>query len=113
MGAKQRKYTAQFKAKVVLEVIRGEKSPADACRNYKIHNSVLTRWKREFLDRAHQAFETGEQANQEAGRIAELEQMVGRLTMQLEIAKKALGGLSGKAGVSEATEPGVSAERGV
>ncbi|HEY9653585.1 MAG TPA: transposase, partial [Coleofasciculaceae cyanobacterium] len=49
MAAKQRKYTAQFKAKVVLEVIRGEKSPADACRSYKIHNSVLTRWKREFL----------------------------------------------------------------
>jgi transposase-like protein len=43
MAAKQRKYTAQFKAKVVLEVIRGEKSPADACRSYKIHNSVLTR----------------------------------------------------------------------
>ena len=48
MAAKQRKYTAQFKAKVVLEVIRGEKSPADACRSYKIHNSLLTRWKREF-----------------------------------------------------------------
>ncbi|MBD3885360.1 transposase [Phormidium tenue FACHB-886] len=45
MAANQRKYTAQFKAKVVLEVIRGEKSPADACRVYKIRNSVLTRWK--------------------------------------------------------------------
>lgn len=100
MAAKQRKYTAQFKAKVVLEVIRGEKSPADACRSYKIHNSVLTRWKREFLDRAHQAFESGEQTNQEAGRVAELEQMVGRLTMQLEIAKKALGGSSGGNGGS-------------
>ncbi len=85
MAAKQRKYTAQFKAKVVLEVIQGEKSPAEACRNYKLHNSVLTRWKREFLDRAHQAFESGEQTSQEAGRVAELEQMVGRLTMQLEL----------------------------
>jgi transposase-like protein len=100
MAAKQRKYTAQFKAKVVLEVLRGEKSPADACRVYKIHNSVLTRWKREFLDRAHQAFENGEQNHPEAGRIAELEQMVGRLTMQLEIAKKASGGLSGDKGGS-------------
>ena len=50
--------------------------------------------------RAHQAFETGEQTSQQAGRIAELEQMVGRLTMQLEIAKKALGGLSGDRGGS-------------
>jgi transposase len=89
MAAKQGKYSAQFKAKVGLEIIRGETSPADACRSYKLHNSVLTRWKRECLDRADQAFETGEQTNQEAGRIAELEQMVGRLTMPLEIAKKA------------------------
>jgi transposase len=69
----------------VLEVLRGEKSPADACRTYKIHNSVLTRPKREFLERAHQAFESGEQTAQEEGRIAELERMVGQLTMQLEI----------------------------
>lgn len=89
MAANQRKYTAQFKTKVVLEVIRGEKSPADVCRAYKIHNSVLTRWKREFLERAYQAFESGEQTSQEEGRIAELERMVGQLTMQLEIAKKA------------------------
>lgn len=89
MAATQRKYTAQFKAKVVLEVLRGEKSPADACRAYKIHNSVLTRWKREFLERADKAFESSEQTSQEEGRIAELERMVGQLTMQLEIAKKA------------------------
>jgi transposase len=96
MAATQRKYTAQFKAQVVLEVIRGEKSPADACRTYKIHSSVLTRWKREFLDRAHQAFEGGEQVSQEQGRIAELERMIGQLTMQLEIAKKASRLLNGE-----------------
>lgn len=41
MAANQRKYTAQFKAKVVLEVLQGEKSPTDACRTYKLHNSKL------------------------------------------------------------------------
>lgn len=79
----------------MLAVIRGEKSPADACRAYKIHNSVLTRWKREFLERAHPAFENGEQMSQDEGRIAELERKVGQLTMQLEIAKKASELLSG------------------
>ena len=89
MAANQRKYTAQFKAKVVLEVLQGEKSPADACRTYKLHNSVLTRWKREFLEHSHQVFEVPQQVAQEAGKVAELERMVGQLTMQLEIAKKA------------------------
>ncbi len=65
MAANQRKYIAQFKAKVVLEVLRGEKSPADACRSYKIHNSVLTRWKREFLERAPACI--GERGANDAG----------------------------------------------
>ena len=89
MVANPRKYTAQLKAKVVLEVLQGEKSPADACRTYKLHNSVLTRWKREFVEHSHQVFEVPQQVAQEAGKVAELERMVGQLTMQLEIAKKA------------------------
>lgn len=89
MAANQCKYTAQFKAKVVLEVLQGEKSPADVCRTYKLHNSVLTRWKHEFLERSHQVFEVPQQVTEEAGKVAELERMVGQLTMQLDIAKKA------------------------
>lgn len=46
--------------------------------------------------RAHQAFESGEQVSQEQGRIAELERMIGQLTMQLEIAKKASRLLTGE-----------------
>lgn len=80
MPANQRKYAAQLRAKAVLKVIRGEKSLAETCRAYKIHNSVLTRWKREFLERAHQVFEGREQTTQEEGRIAKLDRMVGQLT---------------------------------
>lgn len=52
MAVNRRKYTAQFKAKVVLELLRGETTPADACHTYKTHVSVLTRRKRDFLERA-------------------------------------------------------------
>ena len=62
---------------------------------YKLHVSVLTRWKREFLERAHQAFEVPEQVAIEEGKVAELERLVGQLTMQLETAKKASKLLSG------------------
>jgi transposase-like protein len=89
MGSHQRKYTSQFKAKVVLEVLRGEKSPTEACREYKLHHSVLTRWRHEFLESAHQVFDGATQISQEEGRIAELERKIGQLTMELEIAKKA------------------------
>ena len=82
---KRRKFTAQFKAKVVLELLSGAKTPAQACRHYGIKDSLLYKWRREFLEKAPMVFEERRDhlAEYEA-RIAELERMVGRLTMELE-----------------------------
>lgn len=83
---KRRRFSAEFKARVVLEVLGGAKTPAEVCREHRLSSQLLNTWKRHFLDHAAQVFE-GDSA--EAQRVAELERMVGRLTMQLEIAKKA------------------------
>jgi transposase-like protein len=88
--ANRRKYDPDFKARVVLEMISGEKGLLQASREYGIKESVLSRWKQEFLERAGQVFEPAQAKDQHAQRIAELERMVGRLTMQLEMAKKVL-----------------------
>ena len=89
---KRRKFTAQFKAKVVLELLSGAKTPAQACRHYGIKDSLLYKWRREFLEKAPMVFEERRDhlAEYEA-RIAELERMVGRLTMELEATKKVWG----------------------
>lgn len=87
---KRRTFTAEFKARVVLELLGGQKSMAQASREYGIKDTVLSRWKQEFIQRASQVFERGEVHSEEAVRMAELERMVGRLTMDLEAAKKAL-----------------------
>ena len=50
---------------------------------------LLGQWKSELLARAPQIFEQDQARSIEQERIAELERLVGRLTMQLEIAKKA------------------------
>jgi transposase-like protein len=89
MSSQTPKYTPQFKAKVVLELVSGERTNAEACRHYNIHRSVITRWRAEFLERAAELFTVPDQINQDQARIAELEQMVGKLTMKLEIAQKA------------------------
>jgi len=86
--SKRRIFTAKFKTQVVLDVLSGVKSTAEACREYNLQSQVLNRWKAQFLDQAHTIFETDAQQNQEQHRLAELEQMVGRLTMELEAAKK-------------------------
>jgi transposase len=97
MNKQRRTFSAEFKTRVVLEMLSGEKGLMQASRDYEIKDTVLSRWKQEFLDRAPQLFEAPK-ADDQSERIAELEQMVGRLTMQLDMAKKVLGysGLAGK-----------------
>lgn len=86
--AERRKFTAEFKAKVVLELISGKKGLMEASRGYEIKDTVLSRWKQEFLERAPRVFEQAKSADPQAERIAELERLVGRMTLQLDMAKK-------------------------
>ncbi len=49
---KARKFSPEFKAQVVLEIVSGRKSLALASREYQIKNTVLSRWKAQFLEGA-------------------------------------------------------------
>lgn len=85
----RRRFSAEFKTKVVLELITGKKSLTEASREYQIKDTLLSRWKQEFLERAGEVFEQPKDIQEKDVRIAELERMVGRLTMQVELSKKA------------------------
>lgn len=89
----RRKFSPEFKVKVVLEMLRGEKGVMQASREYGIKDTVLSRWKQEFIGRASDIFRTdgSEEQRQVAERIAELERMVGRLTLELDMTKKVFG----------------------
>jgi transposase-like protein len=86
---KRRKFSADFKAEQVLAILTGSKTAAESCREYDLKPQLLSDWKSEFLAKAPTLFQGEDQRTQEAVRIAELERLVGRLTLQLEIAKKA------------------------
>ena len=85
---KRRRFTAEFKAMVVLEMLTEQKSAAQASREYRIKDSVLSRWKQEFIERSPTLFEQGTAQDDREERIAELERMVGRLATELEMSKK-------------------------
>jgi transposase len=91
MGRTPRKFTAEFKAKVVLDMLTNNKSLSQASREYGIKDSVLSRWRQEFVERAPQLFEQPNNQRSSEERVAELERMVGRLAMQVEAAKKVFG----------------------
>ena len=92
MTRQHRTFTPEFKIRLLLELISGEKTLMEASREYGIKDSVISRWKTEFLERAPSIFTENTQSEHGAqSRIAELERMVGRLTMELEMAKKVYG----------------------
>ena len=86
--SQRRNFTPQFKARVVLELVTKLRTTAQVCREYDLKEQVVTRWKAEFLERASTLFAADRQREEDEMRIAELERLVGRLAMELEIAKK-------------------------
>ena len=87
--AKRRRFTPEFKARVVLEELTGVKDKAEICREYRLSGQLFSRWRAEFVERAPEIFATERSRGDEQERIAELERMIGRLTMELEVSKKA------------------------
>jgi putative transposase len=87
---KRRQFTGAFKAQVVLEVLSGHKTLAEASREYRVKPEIIARWRRQFLENAASVFATSSAVNGEAeARIAELERALGQKTLELEVAKKA------------------------
>ena len=87
---KRRNFTSEFKAEVVLEALSVESSQAEVCRRHNLSDEQLSKWKRQLLEKAATLFEPADkQSDASAERIAQLEQLVGRLTLALDIQKKA------------------------
>lgn len=90
MARTRRNFSAEFKAKVVLEIIRGSKTAAEVCREYNLKADLVSHWKNQFMINAAQVFENGTKVDPQQARIEELERLAGKLSLELEIAKKAL-----------------------
>ena len=90
--AKRRRFTAEFKASVVLEALSGESSQAELWgRRHNLSEDQVSKWKQQFLENAASVFvSTDKQSSEAAERIAHLEHLVGRLTIALDIQKKSL-----------------------
>jgi transposase len=91
MANRPRRFTPEFKSQVVLELLTQQRSAGEICRVHQIKDSLLYRWKQEFLERSASVFASGDhgEVSRLSQRVGELERMVGRLTLELDVAKKA------------------------
>ena len=57
MSRKRTTYSAEFKAKVVLEILEGEKTLNEIASKYDLLPKNLQNWKKQFLENAFLAFD--------------------------------------------------------
>ncbi len=84
---KKSTFSAEFKAQVALEAMRGDKSQAVLCREYNLSADLVSRWRQQLIERASELFATPAGRSAEQSRIAELERLVGQLSLELAAAK--------------------------
>jgi len=73
MSRKRKTYTADFKAKVVLELLEGEKTLSEIASKYDILPKSLQQWKKQFLENASLAFDKSAVVKEYKEQIKELE----------------------------------------
>ncbi|MDA3130317.1 IS3 family transposase [Aliibacillus thermotolerans] len=93
MKQKRKRYSPEFKAQVVLEILKEEKSLTELSSEYGIHVNQLRKWKTQFLEQMPQLFQkqNKDQEKMKADYEEQIENLyteVGRLTTQLSWLKK-------------------------
>lgn len=88
----RRKFTAKFKTKVVLELLKERSSLAELAQKYELAPQQLSTWKREFLTNAEDVFEKGakskkSQADEEKDKLLKT---IGKLKVENDFLKDAL-----------------------
>jgi putative transposase len=86
----RKRHSAEVKAKVALEAIKGQKTVNEIASEYGVHPTQITQWKKQVLEELPQIFSSrrakGEQA--EEALKATLYQEIGQLKVELDWVKK-------------------------
>jgi transposase len=89
LALNRHRFTREFKLQVVREVEAG-KPPAQAAREYQVHPTLIVRWRQEHQHDAERAFTGNGRLYKDEARITELARMIGQLTLEKALLKKAL-----------------------
>jgi transposase len=90
MKSKRQKHSGSFKAKVAIDAIQERETLAELSKKYDIHPNQITRWKKEFLERAPQLFEKSNPADDHEKEMEKMFAKIGQLEMERDFLKKNL-----------------------
>jgi len=92
MSTKRRKFSKEFKAKVVLEALKERETLESLAKKYELHPAQITLWKTQAMSNFPALFNSGEKSqNQDKGvDLEELYAQIGKLKVQNDFLKKKL-----------------------
>lgn len=93
MSKTRRKHSADFKTKVVLDMLKGSETLSEIAGKYGVHPTQITKWRRAFLEKAPELFSEKSNTKERAREAAETElyKKIGQLQMELDFFKKKSG----------------------
>ena len=93
MTGQRKRYSADFKAKVALEAIRGEMTLAQLAAKHGVHQTLINAWKKQAVEGMSGTFSGKAEApaQDRQGEIDKLHAMIGQLVVERDFLKRASG----------------------
>ena len=91
MSKIRRNHAPQFKAKVALGALGGEKTIHEIAAKHQVHPNQVTQWRRQLIDQAATLFGKGAPSADPAGDRETLLDKIGQLTVEKDFLARVLG----------------------
>jgi transposase len=93
MTGKRKRYSAEFKAKIALEALRGELTVSQLATKHGVHQTMISGWKRQALEGLSTVFSGRSEAKEVAreGEVEKLHAKIGQLLVERDFLAKASG----------------------
>ena len=90
---KRRRFSAEFKARVALEALIGDKTLAELAARHGVHANMIAQWKRQAKEGLPEVFSKAVSRSDAAreAEIKELHEKIGQLTVEKDFLAKAFG----------------------
>ena len=93
MPKTRKNYSAELKAKIALEAIKGQRTINEIASHYDVHPNQVMNWKKQAIDQMSGLFSSRAQqaAKEESAEKSHLYQQIGQLKVELDWLKKKVG----------------------
>ena len=90
----RRRFTADFKAKVALEALRGDRTIQEIVARHKVHPNQVSTWKRQAMDGLGEVFSNGADGarGEHEAEVRNLHAKIGELTVERDFLARELKG---------------------